>query len=129
MKKGLLAIGMAYVVQGVWADTVAPVEDINTRSSAAAPVQEATSDSMVSTAAVTPSPSPMLDTSLMTTEQRLTRLENQLNNLTKMNLPQQLSDVQQELQKLSGQLQEQQRDLKTLNDQQRSFYQDLNQRI
>lgn len=61
--------------------------------------------------------------------QQLVRMQQQINNLANMNLPQQISDLQQALAQLRGQLQVQARDLKLLNNQQRSFYQDLNQRI
>lgn len=60
---------------------------------------------------------------------RLSRLEQQVANITNMNLPQQLANMQQQVQKMSGQLQVQQHDLKMLSDQQRSFYQDVDQRI
>lgn len=60
---------------------------------------------------------------------RLSRLEQQMANLTQMNLPQQLATVQQQQQELTGQMQVLQRDLKTLNDQLNSFYQDLSKQI
>lgn len=61
--------------------------------------------------------------------QRVARLEQQMANITRMNMPQQIADIQQTLQQLQGQLQVQAHDLKMLNEQQRSFYQDLNQQI
>lgn len=61
--------------------------------------------------------------------QRLMRLENQQSNLTRMDLPQQLADLQQALAELRGQLQVQQHDLTRLVEQQRLFYQDLDQRL
>ena len=61
--------------------------------------------------------------------QRLARLEQQINNITNMNLPQQLIGLQQELARISGQLQVQKHNLQLLNTQQCSFHQDLNQRI
>ena len=60
---------------------------------------------------------------------RLARIEQQQTNLARMNLPQQINDIQLELQQLSGQLQVQEHDIKLLNKQQRTFYQDLDQRI
>lgn len=68
-------------------------------------------------------------TQSMTLEQRVSRLEQQMTNLTRMNLPQQIADLQQTIQQVQGELQVQQHDLKLLNSQQRSFYQDLDQRI
>ncbi len=65
----------------------------------------------------------------MTTEQRLARLEQQMSNLISMDLTQQITQLRQQVQQLTGQLQVQQHDLKLLNDQQRSFYQDLNNRL
>ena len=62
-------------------------------------------------------------------EQRLSRVEKQLNNIVRMNLPQQVNDIQMQLQQLSGQLQVQEHDLKLLNIQQRNFYQDLDERL
>lgn len=62
-------------------------------------------------------------------DQRVTRLEQQMQNFTQMNLPQEISELQQEVAQLRGQLQMQEHDLKLLNEQQRSFYQDLDQRI
>lgn len=62
-------------------------------------------------------------------EQRLNRVERQLDNLVHMNLPQQVNDIQMQLQQLSGQLQVQEHDLKLLNLQQRNFYEDLDQRL
>lgn len=65
----------------------------------------------------------------LTEQQRLSRLEQQMNNLTNMNLPQQVSELQQQIAVLRGQLQESTHELKTLNDQQKSFYQDLDRRL
>lgn len=67
--------------------------------------------------------------STATENQRLARLEQQINNITNMNLPQQLIDLQQELARISGQLQVQEHNLHLLNNQQCNFYQDLDQRI
>ncbi len=64
-----------------------------------------------------------------TTEQRVARLEQQMKNLTQMNLPQQITNLQAQVQQLNGQLQVQEHDLKLLDTQQRNFYQDLDQRI
>lgn len=64
-----------------------------------------------------------------TGNKRLARLEQQINNIANMNLPQQLIDLQQELARISGQLQVQEHNLQLLNNQQCSFYQDLNQKI
>lgn len=65
----------------------------------------------------------------MPLEQRVMILSKQLRNLIAMNLPQQISDLQNQIQQLRGQLQVQSHDLQLLNNQQRSFYQDVDQRI
>lgn len=69
------------------------------------------------------------DTSNMSDADRLARLEQQVTNLTKMNLPQEIADLQQQVQKLSGQLQVLEHESDQLNNQQSSFYKDLDQRI
>lgn len=56
-------------------------------------------------------------------------LQQQVKNLTKMNLPQQMTQLQQQVQKLAGQVSVLQHDIQLLNSQQRAFYQDLNQKI
>ena len=56
-------------------------------------------------------------------------LQQQVSNLTKMNLPSQMSQLQQQVQKLAGQVSVLQHDIQLLNSQQRGFYQDLNQKI
>lgn len=61
--------------------------------------------------------------------QRLARLEQQMHNITNMNLPQQVTDLQQELAQICGQLQVQRHNFRLLNNQQRSFYRDLDQKI
>jgi len=43
------------------------------------------------------------------------RLESQMNNIVRMNLPQQVAELQQQLAQLRGQLQVQAHDLKLLN--------------
>lgn len=65
----------------------------------------------------------------MTVDQRTARLEAQMNNFVKMNLPARLDDLQQQIQNLNGQLQVVQHDIQLLNQQQRAFYKDLDQRI
>lgn len=64
-----------------------------------------------------------------TNDERLARLEQQVSNMTNMNMPQQIEELRQEVQQLNGRIQVQQHDIKVLENQQRSFYQDLNRRI
>jgi tol-pal system protein YbgF len=61
--------------------------------------------------------------------QRMVRMEQQLNNLINMNLPQQIAELQEQVAQLRGQLQVQAHDLKILNNQQTTFYKDLDDRI
>jgi len=60
-------------------------------------------------------------------DQRVSRLEQQIANLVRMNLPQQVNDLRQTMAQLQGELQVQDRDLKNLTKQQTNFYQDLQQ--
>ncbi len=109
----------------------APVVDVSQDNSVQSDSVQTTTTQALGTASV-PEPSTKVtlpDQSPLSESQRLTRLEQQIDNLTAMNLPQQISDLQQSLAQLRGQLQVQAHDLKMLNDQQRSFYQDLDQRI
>lgn len=71
------------------------------------------------------------DTSNMTASNkgRLRRLEQEMSNMTNMNLSQQVEELRLEVQQLNGRVQVQQHSIQVLGDQQRSFYQDLNRRI
>ncbi|OGT40563.1 MAG: tol-pal system protein YbgF [Gammaproteobacteria bacterium RIFCSPHIGHO2_12_FULL_38_14] len=62
-------------------------------------------------------------------DQRVSRLEQQIANLTQMNLPQQIDNLRQTVGQVQGQLQVEDHTLKTLTAQQTSFYQDLEQQI
>lgn len=108
-----------------WAD--APVEDISAQPQ---PTETTVSPSETpQTGIPTPPDSPLTTQTDLTVTQRLVRLEQQLNNIINMNLPQQISDLQQQLAQVRGQLQVQERNLELLDNQQRSFYRDLDQRI
>jgi len=72
---------------------------------------------------------PTVDNSSLPLNDRVARVEQQQQNLVAMNLPQQISDLQQQVAQLRGQLQVQAHDLQLLNQQQRTFYQDLDGRI
>lgn len=63
------------------------------------------------------------------TEKRVQRLEQQVNNIANMNLPQQITLLQQQIAQLRGQLEVQGHDLQLVNAQLRSFYKDLDSRI
>ncbi|MBV52428.1 MAG: tol-pal system protein YbgF [Coxiellaceae bacterium] len=61
--------------------------------------------------------------------QQVRRLNQQLQNLIGMNLPQQVADMQDQIQQLSGLLEEEQHELAELKEQQKVFYKDLDARI
>ncbi len=130
--------GVAMFISTASADV--PVEDLSqgynpdgTSATASAPTNDENSASSA-TVSGTVSPQTNADTEnpppvSLSSDQRINRLEQQMANIANMNLPQQMSDLQQQLAQVRGQLQVQSHDLKLLNDQQRSFYQDLDQRI
>ncbi len=60
---------------------------------------------------------------------RVGRLEQQMQNMLRANMAAQVSSLQQQIQQLSGELQVQQHDIKLLNQQMRTFYQDLSAQI
>lgn len=65
----------------------------------------------------------------LTLDQRVAKLEQQINNLNQQNLSKRLDDLQQQLQKISGDLEVQSHAVQQLDEQLKSFYQDLNQRV
>ena len=72
---------------------------------------------------------PEVDLSKLSTEQRLKRLEQQINNLVEMHLPARLDSMQLEVAKLHGDNEQAKHDLKAMSDQLRDFYVDLTRRI
>lgn len=104
----------------------APVVDVTQNTTSAVQTEPAI---VPATANDITASSTAISTQSLTVEQRLERLEQQMANIIRMNLPQQITDMQQNMQQLQGELQVQAHDLKLLNDQQRNFYQDLDQRI
>ncbi len=139
MKYKLLVLSFVTAVT-VSAFAEAPVVDLSQTDAAqtvaqpstqSSPTVNAVEISPTDAAATTVSPTNVNTPaqSSLTDSQRLARLEQQVGNIAGMNLPQQISELQQQLAQLRGQLQVQEHDLKLLNDQQRNFYQDLDQRI
>ena len=61
--------------------------------------------------------------------QRVARLEQQMQNMVHANMPDQLTDLQQQVAQLSGKLAVQQHDITLLNKQLNNFYQDLSSQI
>lgn len=68
-------------------------------------------------------------TQQLSLEQQVARLEQQMQNTTRMNLPAKVDQLQKEVQKLQGELDTEQHDIQILTEQLHNFYQDLNQRI
>jgi tol-pal system protein YbgF len=64
-----------------------------------------------------------------TADNRVNKLEQQVNNINEQNLTNKIEELQQRLQKLNGQIEDQEHQIEQLNSQLRSFYQDLNQRL
>lgn len=91
------------------------------QSASPPPTQQWVSSQQNTTAPVTSSADPL--------DKRVGRLEQQMLNYTQMNLPQQVSDMQQKIATLQGQLEVDQRALKKLTDDQKTYYQDLQQQI
>ena len=112
----------------VWAD--APVEDISSQSQSPQSVDNTAASSQTERLTTISAPPVLLpiqpDLKIV---QRLSRLEQQLNNIVNMNLPQQISDLQQEFAQIRGQLQVQKCNLQLLDNQQRNFYRDPDQQI
>ncbi len=107
----------------------APVVDANASPDAAGqPAQSTSAPASIPPASDSNAAAPTATTN-MSSDQRLARLERQMGNLARMNLPQQISQLQQQIAQLRGQLEVQEHDLQLLNKQQRSFYQDLDNRI
>lgn len=62
-------------------------------------------------------------------EQQIRILQQQVDNLTQVDWLGKIDNLQQQIQALNGKIEEQAHSIQTLTDQQKSFYQDLNQRI
>ncbi|OGT98799.1 MAG: tol-pal system protein YbgF [Gammaproteobacteria bacterium RIFOXYB2_FULL_38_6] len=137
---GLVIIGFSFSMT-IFAD--APVIDATAGNQAVA-VGDSSSASANTNANATTDTTPTVQTQLVNTNDDANdngtnnnvnnstdtqQIAQQVNNLVQMNLPQQINDLQEQIQQLQGQLQVQQHDIKLLNMQQRSFYQDLDQRI
>ncbi len=142
---GMTAAMSLVAVAFVQADGVAPVVDINNdhvqlaantnnqQPATVTDVSDNDADDASANSRNNPAASPapanaMMDPS-MPVDQRVNQLAKQVQNITTMNLPEQISDLQNQIQQLRGQLQVQSHDLQLLNTQQRSFYQDVDQRI
>lgn len=100
----------------------APVEDLNQQQGGAVSLPynaNSASDAGDSTP----------DTSNLPMEQRVKVLEQQVANITQMNLSSRLDNLEQQIQQLNGQIEVQTHNIAQLTEQQKSFYQDLDQRL
>jgi len=76
-----------------------------------------------------PASVPAISTSGLSADQRINKLEQQINNISEQNSATKVDSLQQQFQKLTGQIEDQKHQIEQLNSQLRSFYQDLNQRL
>lgn len=152
----LFTLGLLTLSTGTIVYADAPVEDYSTEATAtnATPITTTTTTQTQTSAApsakqtwqelkkennkqhqysTTNSTSTMLsstnNTSNMTMEQRVRRLEQQIDYLNKNNPQTQIEDLQQKTQKLSGDLETQQNKVTQLEKQINDFYTDLDQRL
>jgi len=65
----------------------------------------------------------------LSAEQRMSKLENQIENINGQNFISKIDELQTRVQKLTGQVEDQAHQIEQLNSQVRNFYQDLNQRL
>ena len=122
-----LAILLAFSVPSVIAD-VAPVEDLTHANTEQASKSSADTQSYANYDASPTQQTSAQDDNVAPSD-RVSRLEQQMANITQMNLPAKISELRQEIQQLNGRIQEQQHDMKVLGQQQKNFYQDLNHRV
>ncbi len=108
---------LLFLSYGALADDV-PVVDLSQNTNTA---QQPTTDNNLNN-------NPAI-TQTLTMDQRVARLETQMSNLAQMNLPGEIQDIQQQIQQINGQLQVQAHSIQTLDQQQRNFYQDIDQRL
>ena len=67
--------------------------------------------------------------SSLSIDQKITKLEQQMNNFTQMDLAGKTDNLQEQIQQLRGELEVQKHELKLLHDQLNNFYQDLDKRV
>lgn len=98
----LLSISLCLCAGSVLAADPAPVYDLSQGGYATEPSNNNSGDNTDSGV----SRLPTVDASELPLPDRVTRVEQQVNNLIQMNLPQQIAELQQQVQQLTGQLQE-----------------------
>jgi len=78
---------------------------------------------------LTQSQNAVVNEAAISPEQRLTRVERQVSNISQNDLPGQIEKMRLEIQALRGQLEQDAHQLKLLNARQRQFYQDMDRRL
>ncbi|MBU0744450.1 MAG: tol-pal system protein YbgF [Gammaproteobacteria bacterium] len=120
MKKIVSGLFLGLMITSVFAD--APVVDYSTsigkESAQSFPAQTTEGFS-----------APAATRTNFSVEQRINRLEQQVNNINGQNLSSKIEELQQNLQRLNGQLESQTHQIEQLNTQIKEFYQDLNRRL
>ena len=111
MLQKIIILTFSYISLAVFAH--APIVDYSTS------VQH---EVRTSTEAVTPAPSNL------NLQQRVDKMEQQINNINEQNLLSKIDELQQRLQKLNGQVEDQSHQIEKLQGQLRSLYQDSEQR-
>lgn len=113
MKK-IFFVSLLWVTTAIFAE--APIVDLN---------QTDSNDNGIPATSVTES----VPSVNLSPEQRITRLEQQMNNFMQSNSAARIDQLQQQVNQLQGQLDQQTHQLQQLQDQQKSFYEDIDQRL
>src|ERR1700722_19973350 len=101
----IVGIGISLLPFMATADP-APVVDLSQGGYSSAPTTPNTGDQANPTTGNTVPPLPLVDATNMTVPERMSRVEQQVDNLIQMNMPQQIAELQQQVQQLTGQIQE-----------------------
>lgn len=129
MKKIISGLFLSGMVVAVFAEV--PVVDYSSSAAAVSSTNTAQSFAMPtvnSPRVVVPPPPPPAVTNF-SIDQRVNRLEQQVNNINGQNLVIKIEELQQSLQKANGKLEDQEHKIEQLNKQLKDFYQDVRQRL
>lgn len=116
MKKYLISAGLVLLLNPIVGLAVAPVEDY---SESATEIQDEGISFSRSSSEVAAKPIP----------ERLRVLESKVDNLSQANLTARIEELQQTIAELRGQLEKQSHDLELVTANQKSFYEDINNRL
>ncbi len=117
MKKALITAGLIFALNPLMSYALAPVEDYSE------PANE------IQDGGVSLSRTIERESRQGTLTERLQRLESKVEHLTESNVTSRIEELQQTIQELRGELEKQSHDLEQLNNNQKNFYKDLNNRI